>query len=402
MAQISHKPVVRAIKALIADGTLRKGYPMPPADELAVQLGCTETQVQNAYAELHRADMISGINKRATGTPCFFAGSWQELSDPSFEVPDELAMMSGRMFSYRSEVPNEPMPLKVTYDVMQRRESERKHRHDFHELVLVTGGSGVHVHGRERYPVFGGDCFVVMPGEGHGFVTDSTLELVNVIFYSDVLSPHFGFFREIPGFLHLFSVEPLFRKEAAFRHKLHLTVAQRKKAQRMADGIARERSESEPGFRIAALTRFYELVVFLSRLYGAVGRREDQARELAGSEQVVSRVIAMLQERSTEDLSVSDLARHVFLSTSRLQHILKETLGTSFSDCLLSIRIEHASALLVESDAPVHHIAAQVGFHDRGYFSRMFKRTMGESPAQYRKTHRTPLDCSAYVEKPTE
>ncbi|MBD3241252.1 MAG: helix-turn-helix domain-containing protein [Chitinivibrionales bacterium] len=387
MARMSAKSVCAAIERRIRDGTLRKGYPMPPVVDMAARLACDEAAVERAYADLYARDVISGIGLKA-GRMHYFAGPWSEINDPSFPASDELARMTGKLFSYRAEEPDEPLLLKVTHDASQRTSIARSHRHDFHELVVVTRGAGLHVHGRERYPVHGGDCFVVMPGEGHGFVSEGGMEVTNVIFYSELLAPHFELFREIPGFLLFFSVEPLFRKESSFRHKLHLSVAQRKEALRMADNICRERREQQPGSRIAALTQFYELVVFVSRLYGAVDRQREQVRELAGKEQVISRVIAHLQEHSTEDLSVGDVARHVFLSTSRLQHIFRDTLGVSFSEYLLSVRIEHACALLTESNAPISHTAAQVGFHDRGYFSRMFKRKTGMSPARYRETHR--------------
>jgi AraC-like DNA-binding protein len=281
------------------------------------------------------------------------------------------------------------MLLKATRYTAPTRQVGAMHRHDFHELVIITAGSGTHVCGTQRYPVYSGDCFIVLPGEPHGFISREGLEVVNVIFYADLLSPHFDFFREIPGFLHFFSVEPLFREEESFRHKLHLNVSQQKKALQMVEGITRERRECRPGFRVAALSCFYDLVILISRLYGEAGRQGERAQELAGKEQVVARAVALMQERSTEEISVPEIAQGVYLSTSRLQHVFKETMGVSLSECLLNIRMEHACSLLQETDASVQHIAGQVGFHDRGYFSRMFRRRTGRSPAQYRKSHRT-------------
>ena len=52
------------------------------------------------------------------------------------------------------------------------------------------------------------------------------------------------------------------------------------------------------------------------------------------------------------------------------------------------LRIRQASRLLDLTDKPVKAIAVETGYRDPYYFSRVFKKTMGKSPEQYRKVRK--------------
>ncbi len=62
------------------------------------------------------------------------------------------------------------------------------------------------------------------------------------------------------------------------------------------------------------------------------------------------------------------------------------------------LRIDRAKTLLEESDDPVESIAAQTGYEDAPYFRRLFKRTTGMTPAEYRRSFRTPANVAALLE----
>ncbi len=375
---------VAAVSRELASGAIPKGGRMPLPAKMAARLECDEETVERAYRILLERGVLCGPNYPRVRENVF-ACSWRDLEDPSFEPPLELARAVGRHFSYRSEEPREPLHLKVTRDRLEAVRRARQHGHDFHELVLITDGGGVHLHGRERYPVFSGDCFAILPGETHGYATDSGLSVVNVIFYEDVLVPHIRLLTELPGFTALFAIEPLFRKETSFRHKLHLGLSAMRTAMNFVEHIEREQVQREPGCRMAILGQFMQLVVHVSRCYSRTRHAGTVQTDLAGKQRVVEQAVAYLERNSTRGVSVPELARTVFLSQSRLQHLFKETTGMSLLEYLLQVRVDHACSLLRDTRLPVSHIAAAVGFHDRAYFARQFRRKTGVTPLQYRK-----------------
>jgi AraC-like DNA-binding protein len=342
--------------------------------------------VRAAYATLLAADELSGLHYPEVDRN-LFAGAWKELSDPSFRMPPDLARSCGRLFSYRSEEPDLPLHLKVTEYEAAAPGGKGQHGHDFYELVLLRSGAGMHLHGRHEYPVYSGDCFIVTPGQTHGYITRTRLAITNVIFYEECLAPYANLLAELPGFTGFFAVEPLFRGETSFRHKLHLSVPQLREALGWCDRIRAELRQRRPGCHMAALAHFLQLVVFISRVYGDAARSGQTMNDLPGKQKVVGEAIAHLEANSTRGVSVPELARGLFLSQSRLQHLFKETTGMSLLEYLLQVRIDHACALLRDTRLPIVHIAGQVGFHDRAYFTRQFRNRTGETPMHYRRTH---------------
>jgi AraC-like DNA-binding protein len=64
--------------------------------------------------------------------------------------------------------------------------------------------------------------------------------------------------------------------------------------------------------------------------------------------------------------------------------------GTTLSTEITALRADKASRELVETDHPVARIAESVGFTDPTVFSRAFKNWTGQSPRDYRRTHKSP------------
>ncbi len=86
-------------------------------------------------------------------------------------------------------------------------------------------------------------------------------------------------------------------------------------------------------------------------------------------------------------LSVAEIAQKVCLSPSRLAHLFTQTLGRSILKWREEQMIQFACQLLLVSPSPVKQIAAQVGFEDPLYFSRVFRRYTGCSPRAFRGEH---------------
>lgn len=87
-------------------------------------------------------------------------------------------------------------------------------------------------------------------------------------------------------------------------------------------------------------------------------------------------------------LSIAQIARAADLSESYLCTLFKRECGTTVLDFITELRIEAAKVMLVEGDAKVQAIAAEVGFRDPEWFSTLFKRVAGMPPAEYRERHR--------------
>ncbi|MXN43789.1 helix-turn-helix domain-containing protein [Shinella kummerowiae] len=101
------------------------------------------------------------------------------------------------------------------------------------------------------------------------------------------------------------------------------------------------------------------------------------------------RVMAYLSIRIDSAVRVSDLAAEVKLSPSHFARAFTIRLGLSPYSFIMKLRIERASALLLNSDKSLTEIAFNCGLSDQAHFSRLFRRFVGMTPTQWRRKHLT-------------
>lgn len=99
------------------------------------------------------------------------------------------------------------------------------------------------------------------------------------------------------------------------------------------------------------------------------------------------KVLLYVKEHHTEDLTSEDICRHFSCSRSYLSHQFKKNCDMSIREYINQLRIEDAKTLLTNSKLNVTEISIVVGFNDSNYFSKIFKKITGVSPAHYRKEH---------------
>lgn len=87
----------------------------------------------------------------------------------------------------------------------------------------------------------------------------------------------------------------------------------------------------------------------------------------------------------TDDISLEMVAENVHVSPYYLSHLFREELGITFIEYLTRTRVENAKRLLTNGRMSVSEVAREVGYDDAGYFSRVFKKLTGITPATYKK-----------------
>lgn len=91
-------------------------------------------------------------------------------------------------------------------------------------------------------------------------------------------------------------------------------------------------------------------------------------------------------EHSHEDISLDMLGRNVGLSPIYISKLFKERLGINYIDFLTECRIEKAKKLMSVTEKSIKEITFEIGYHEPNYFSRVFKKIVGASPMEYKKS----------------
>ena len=102
-------------------------------------------------------------------------------------------------------------------------------------------------------------------------------------------------------------------------------------------------------------------------------------------ERIDYRITSFINEHIHEELTVARLCLEFHLSHSEIYHIFENYFATPPAEYIKARRLSKACELLKETDLPIGEIAGLVGVSDYNYFSKIFKRSFGVSPREYRK-----------------
>jgi two-component system response regulator YesN len=99
----------------------------------------------------------------------------------------------------------------------------------------------------------------------------------------------------------------------------------------------------------------------------------------------VRKAIAFVEKNYGSHLTMKDVAAEVNLNPMYFSKLFKKETGRNFTDFVASYRIEIAKELIKEGMMNVSEIARHLSFADARCFSKLFKKTMGVTPSEYRK-----------------
>jgi len=120
----------------------------------------------------------------------------------------------------------------------------------------------------------------------------------------------------------------------------------------------------------------------LSLLQSGVREQRRSTRSYAVAEQVKE----YLQERCTEPFRAERMAEELHFNFDYAARCLKRHTGLSPLQYHHAMRMDMAKRLLVHSTIPVPEVAEEVGFGDYNYFIRLFRKTVGMTPGQFRQS----------------
>jgi len=90
-----------------------------------------------------------------------------------------------------------------------------------------------------------------------------------------------------------------------------------------------------------------------------------------------------------KDISAKDVAGILGYSDVYFSKVFKQLFDDNFINYLTKIRIDRAKVLLKDISFNIKEVGKSVGYADSNYFTKVFKRSIGISPSEYRNRHNT-------------
>lgn len=98
----------------------------------------------------------------------------------------------------------------------------------------------------------------------------------------------------------------------------------------------------------------------------------------------VDEALSFMKHNLHRSLTLAEIAAAASFSASHLHTLFKASTGYAPMEYFIHMKMQAAGKELFFSNRTVKEVAAQYGIHDSCYFSRIFKKTIGISPLEYR------------------
>ncbi len=123
----------------------------------------------------------------------------------------------------------------------------------------------------------------------------------------------------------------------------------------------------------------------IDRLKISLYNNEVKEKPVVKKERVITGITKYMQEHLSEDVSLHILSEEFHLNSQYISQLFKNEIGVNFLTYLTNIRMEHAKKLLLSTSLSIAEVSEQSGYGDYRVFTKVFKKSEGITPSQYRR-----------------
>lgn len=233
------------------------------------------------------------------------------------------------------------------------------HWHNYIELEILIEGEAEHIVNNKTMVMTKGSAYIMTSCDFHKIAVKKNMKILNLAIARGKIDPKLENYLESGGgkFHCIFDEEQLSYVTGLF-----------------------ERAQKESGEKhFSALLKkniAEELIITVIRA--------SAPNEATTILPLVQKVINLINDRFTNQLTLRNVADELFVSPNYLGVTFKNKVGVSFNCYVMMIRLRYACGLLDSTDKTVKDIAFESGFASNEYFFSVFKKFMKCTPSEYR------------------
>jgi AraC family transcriptional activator of pobA len=250
------------------------------------------------------------------------------------------------------------------------------HRHDFYEILYITGGVGTHFIDFSAYPIEPHTFYFITPGQVHYWETTVPIEGEILIFTDD--------------FLRLAPADNMVLHELSFFHTvggnptLMLNETDHLQLESLYQAIAEEFKTNN--LRTSSVLRAYLhiLLVQIQRIC-AIQEIDAENKQDKNSQKLTRQFKQLITQQVISGQSVQEYAGQLNISVNHLNKTVKTTTGFTPGQLIRKEVVLEAKRLFQHTGLTATEVGYRLGFDDSSYFGRYFKREVGVTPGRFRQ-----------------
>ena len=248
--------------------------------------------------------------------------------------------------------------------------------HDFWEIVYIHRGE-LSLHAGDRLcHLSRGEMVFHRPGEFHNIECDGVHSASVFIMTFDCHSPAMEYFAgrilRIPGEL---------------TKLVKLLIDESTSSFTVSQYPLKLRGDAPIGGQQLVKMYLEELLIRLMRFYEAQGTGVDggEVGELSGGT-LANEIRIYLASHIYTKVTIEELCDRFHFGKSHICEVFRRATGDSILQYYLKLKLTEAKRMLHEESTTISEISERLGFESASYFSRIFRRHVGMTPGEFRKT----------------
>lgn len=113
----------------------------------------------------------------------------------------------------------------------------------------------------------------------------------------------------------------------------------------------------------------------------------EELRYNRNQSELTKNVASYIRHHLSDAIKTDDIATALYMSRSYLSTRFKKETGMNLTEYIHYIKISEAKHLLAHTDKNLSIISNYLGYSSQSHFTRIFKKTVGMSPIEYRVKH---------------
>ena len=125
----------------------------------------------------------------------------------------------------------------------------------------------------------------------------------------------------------------------------------------------------------------FEIKSFVYSVLSEIYKQDENLKKSTPTDTILEFISKRIVD---SELSLKEICDNFFISESQLRRNIYKRTGLSPNEYITMLRINKAKNELSSTDKPIKAISSECGFASPYYFSKVFSKTVGISPSQYR------------------
>lgn len=265
------------------------------------------------------------------------------------------------------------------------------HSHDYFELIYVSRGNCTQIINDRECNLKEGDLCLLNPNDKHFIDIGHPDDLLfNIMIKPSLFRESFLCLIAENDFISNFFLTSLFTvsKQNSFLYFPRYITSS---SGTIVQSLIKEFFEQQLGYRKSM--ECYLALLFTELMRCHREQIDQENYEMMGNNQL-SAILAYMNQHKTV-VTLSSVAKEFHYHPNYLSSLIKKYTNKSFSEIIQEAKLQEACYYLRYSEASIEEIVMLLGYYDRSYFNRVFKKHYDMSPNDFRKSHRMQNDINS-------